>query len=74
MTTKMPWQALHKYLASRVSPSNTATLAFVCSSVDAKQVFGNLSAWDGSFLTQVSVTQAFKDNHGEEILERRPSY
>ena len=56
MTTEMPWQALLRHWASRMSPSNTVTLVFVCSSVDRKQVPGKLSAWDEYFLTHVSVT------------------
>ena len=55
MTTEMPWPALIRHWASRMFPFSTATLAFVCHSVDTKQVLGKLSAWDGSFLTQVSV-------------------
>lgn len=38
MTTEMPWQALLRHWASRMSPLSTVTLAFVCSSVDTKQV------------------------------------
>ena len=54
MTADMPWQALFRHWASRMSPFSTVTLVFVCSSVDRKQGLWKLCAWDGSFLIQVS--------------------
>jgi hypothetical protein len=54
MTADMPWQALFRHWASRMSPFSTLTLAFVCSSVDRKQGLWKLCTWDGSFLIQVS--------------------
>ena len=66
MTTEMPWQALLRHWASRMSPSNTVTLAFVCSSVDTKHVLGKLSAW-----VEISWHRCQLPRPSREIMVRR---